>query len=100
MKNILLLGRLASKVNELAADVNDSQISLHPATNAEEASRQLDEQQIDLVVMGGGLDDEIRAQLCRLIWAKRDDLSIHIKDRASGPAAMAEFIKRIIKGLD
>ena len=94
MKNILLLGRLASIVDKLTDELSNENVLIHGATNAKEAVQQLDSHTINIVVMGGGLDDDIRAELCQLIWSKREDLTIHIKDRASGPSSMADFIKR------
>ncbi|EGM68058.1 hypothetical protein [Shewanella sp. HN-41] len=96
MKNILLLGRLTSIVDKLTDELSDERVLIHGATNAEEVIQQLDTHAIDIVVMGGGLADDIRAELCRLIWSKREDLTIHIKDRASGPGTMADFIKHVV----
>jgi DNA-binding response OmpR family regulator len=98
MKNILLLGRLASIVDKLTDELNDSNITLYGATNIGEAMLQLDSLPIDVVIMGGGLDDDTRAELCKLIWSKRDDLCLHIKDKASGPDSMSDFIIKVAKG--
>ena len=98
MSNILLVGRLPGIVENMTKEIRMPNVSLYGATNAKEIRTQLEGQSIDLVIMGGGLDDDQRGELCKLIMSIRDDLCIHLKDRASGPGGMANFIKGVIKG--
>jgi hypothetical protein len=67
------------------------------AHNRDEAMSQLDaEPNIASVVIGAGLDDTIRGDLVGVIAARRPDLSIHMKDRSSGSAGMAQFVRRLV----
>ncbi len=97
MTRILLLGRLHAIVDELTQELEAPGVGFVGATKAEEARAQLGDS-IDLVVMGGGLDDGQRTELCKLIWSLSDNLTIHIKDKASGPQGMAPFVGNVIKG--
>ena len=51
---------------------------------------------IRLAAMGAGLDDVTRGRLIAVIAAARPDVTIHLKDRASGPGGMAEFVVKLI----
>ena len=51
---------------------------------------------IRLAAMGAGLDDVTRGRLIAVIAAQRTDVTIHLKDRASGPGGMAEFVVKLI----
>ena len=51
---------------------------------------------IRLAAMGAGLDDDTRGRLIAVIAAARPDVTINLKDRASGPEGMAEFVVKLI----
>ena len=43
------------------------------------------------------LEDGVRGDLVGLIASQRPDLCIFVKDRASGPDAMVEFVRRVVE---
>ncbi|WP_299424260.1 hypothetical protein [uncultured Shimia sp.] len=45
------------------------------------------------------MDDDTRGDLIGLIATRRPDLSIHLKDRASGPDGMVGFVEQIVENL-
>lgn len=98
MKHLLLVGRLPGIVDNIKAQIEVPGIEMYGATNAAEVRAEMSNHPIDTVIMGGGLDDDTRGALCKLIMSIRDDLSIHLKDRASGPEGMTEFVRGVIKG--
>ena len=51
---------------------------------------------IRLAAMGAGLDADTRGRLIAVIAAARPDVTINLKDRASGPEGMAEFVVKLI----
>ena len=68
-------------------------------TNAE-VIQQLDtEPGIACVVMGAGLDDTVRGDLVGVIAARRPDITIHLKDRASGPDGLLPFTRRVVEAM-
>jgi len=96
MQNIILAGRLPSIVDNLTEQLSRNDVQFLGATNAEQLATHLDNPDVSAVIIGGGLDDAVRADLCLLVWSLRDDLPIHIKDRASGPTAMAGFVTSLL----
>lgn len=94
---VLLVGRLPSVVEKVASQLEDLPIEWLAAHNRDEVVRQLEaEPNIRCVVMGAGLDDSIRGELVGVIAARRPDIGIHLKDRASGPDGMAPFARRVV----
>ena len=95
---VLLVGRLPDVIRNVATELEDLPIQWLGAHNRDEVVAQLDaEPNIRSVVMGAGLDDTIRGELIGVIAARRPDLCIHVKDRASGPPGMAPFARRVIE---
>ncbi len=94
---VLLVGRLPGVVENVAKQLDDLPIQWLGAHDRTEVERQLDaEPNIRCVVVGAGLDDRIRGELVGVIAARRPDLAIHLKDRASGPPGMAPFVRRVV----
>lgn len=97
---VLLIGRLPGIVGHLADQLEDLPIRWLGAHDREEVLRQLDaEPAIACVVMGAGLDDAVRGELVAVIAGRRPDLSIHLKDRSSGPQGMAPFVRRVVTAM-
>jgi hypothetical protein len=95
---VLLVGRLPDVISNVARQLEDLPIQWLGAHDREEVIRQLDaEPGIRAVVMGAGLDDSIRGELIGTIAARRPDICIHLKDRASGVAGMAPFVRRVVE---
>ena len=95
---VLLVGRLPDVIANVAQQLEDLPIQWLGAHNREEVIAQLEaEPRILSVVIGAGLDDDIRGQLIGVIARRRPDLCIHLKDRASGPAGMAPFTRRVVE---
>lgn len=97
---VLLIGRLPGVVGTIAKELEGMPIRWLGAHNRDEVIRQLEtEPKISCVVMGAGLDDAIRGDLIGVIAKRRPDISIHLKDRTSGPAGMAEFVRKVVQAL-
>lgn len=96
---VLLVGRLPHVIGDVAKQLEDLPIRWLGAHDHGEVIRQLDrEPDICCVIMGAGLEDEIRGDLVGLIAARRPDICIHLKDRASGPEGMVPFVRRVVDG--
>lgn len=95
---VLLVGRLPAVVENVARELEDLPVQWLGAHNADEVVAQLErEPGIATVVMGAGLDDRLRGDLIGVIAGLRPDLCIHVKDRASGPAGMAPFVRSVVR---
>lgn len=98
MKHLLLVGRLPGIVDNIKAQIQVPGLEMYGATNDAEVRAEVTNHPIDTVIMGGGLDDDTRGALCETIMSIREDICIHLKDRASGPEGMAAFVRGVIKG--
>ena len=95
---VLLVGRLPDVISNVARQLEDLPIQWLGAHDRDEVIHQLDaEPGIRAVVMGAGLDDTIRGELIGVIAARRPDICIHLKDRASGVPGMAPFVRRVVE---
>ncbi|MEV8468932.1 hypothetical protein AB0T83_19480 [Fluviibacterium sp. DFM31] len=93
---VLLVGKLPGIVGHLADELEDLPVRWLGAHDHGEVMRQLDtEPSISCVIMGAGLNDDVRGDLVGLIAGQRPDVSIHLKDRASGPEGMADFVRKV-----
>ena len=100
---VLLIGKLPDVIGNVARRLDHLPIEWLGAHDQAETVRQLEcEPRIACVIMGAGLDDQMRGDLIELIATLRPDLCIHLKDRTSGPAGMLPFVERIVRmeGLD
>ncbi len=97
---VLLVGKLPNVIGGVAKKLDDLPIEWLGAHNRDEVIAQLEaEPRIACVVMGAGLDDTIRGELIGVIAARRPDISIHLKDRSSGPDGLAPFVRKVVEGL-
>jgi hypothetical protein len=53
----------------------------------------------DHVIVGGGLPLDLRLELVRAVFEHGDGITVHMKDRASGPQGYVPFIRAVIAGL-
>ncbi|EEE37707.1 hypothetical protein RKLH11_1543 [Rhodobacteraceae bacterium KLH11] len=95
---VLLIGRLPNVIGDVAQKLDHLPIQWLGAHDPDEVRRQLDaEPNIACVIMGAGLDDAVRGALVGTIAARRPDICIHLKDRASGPDGLVPFVERIVQ---
>ena len=97
---VLLVGRLPGVIGSIAQKLQDIPVEWLGAHDREEVIRQLAaEPRIACVVMGAGLDDDIRGELIGVIAERRPDISIHLKERSSGPDGMAPFVRKVVEAM-
>ena len=95
---VLLIGRLPQVIGNVAQQLEHLPIDWLGAHDQAEVIHQLDtEPRIDCVVMGAGLNDTIRGALIGMIASRRPDVSIHLKDRSSGPEGLVPFVERVVR---
>jgi hypothetical protein len=97
---VLLVGKLPGIAGRIEAALGDMPVEWLGAHNREEVERQLEaEPNIRCVVIGGTLGDDIRGELVGVIARRRPDLTIHIKDRESGPEGMPAFVRKVVEAV-
>jgi hypothetical protein len=97
---VLLVGRLPGIAGRMETALGDLQVEWLGAHSRDDVVRQLDaEPNIRCVVIGGTLNDEIRGDLIGAIASRRPDLTIHLKDRDSGPEGMPGFVRKVVEAM-
>lgn len=95
---VLLVGRLPHVIGNVARELDDLPIRWLGAHDHAEVVRQLEtEPGISCVIMGAGLDDNIRGDLIGVIASLRPDVCMHLKDRASGSEGMVPFVRQVVE---
>ena len=54
---------------------------------------------VDHVILGGGLDVETRANAVREVFRLSDMATVHMKDQRSGPEGFVPFARAVLHGL-
>ena len=100
MKNVLLLGRTGIVLDDVKEQLDVSDVELFAGTSLDDVREAFEANQIDTVVMGAGLDLELRVRIIEAIFDASQTTTVHMKDFASGPGGMLPFVNGILKGLD
>ena len=99
MKTCLILGRNGTIVEEVRKALNRSDIQIEMGTTYEDVVQAFQNNAIDTVIMGAGLDLEIRLQIIQYIFEMSKSTTVHMKDWDSGPAGMLPFVTHILANL-
>ena len=96
---VLLIGRLRDVIGATAQELEGLPVQWLGAHTREEVVEQLEsEPGITCAIIGSTMDDQLRGELIGVIAGRRPDISIHLKDRASGPAGFCPFVRRVVEG--
>ena len=95
-RNVLLVGLKAIVVEDARKRITARDVSLFSATSLEEVRKVFDEQTIDSVIVGAGLDLETRMQIVRHVFEASDTTTVHLKDKASGPQGFLPFVNSVL----
>jgi hypothetical protein len=97
---VLLVGKLPGIAQRMEAALGDMAIEWLGAHDRDEVIRQLEaEPSIRCVVIGGTPSDDLRGELVGIIASRRPDISIHLKDRTSGPEGMPVFVRQVVEAI-
>jgi hypothetical protein len=98
-RNVLLLGRLGVVVEDAQQQLRMPDVQLFVATGLDEVRSAFAQADIDHVIMGAGLDLEVRLQIVREVFRTSDKTTVHMKDFASGPEGFLPFVRSVLVGL-
>ena len=98
-KTILLLGRTGIDVQNVKKNISVKNANLLSGTSLNEVKTAFEENNIDIVVMGAGIDLDIRTTIVQHIFTVSKSTSVHMKDWDSGPQGMVPFIDGVLRGL-
>jgi hypothetical protein len=98
-KRVLLLGVLASVVDEAKQQLHLADIEFLGGAEVDDVRSAFAQADIDHVIMGGGLDLETRLAIVREVFRSSDRATVHMKDQMSGPEGFLPFVRAVLLGL-
>ena len=92
---VLLLGKhpVLTEPLELAG------VDYETGSSIEELRAALARGTFEHAIVGGGLPLDTRLELVRAVFEHSDAITVHMKDRASGPQGYVPFIRAVVAGL-
>ncbi len=100
MKNCLLLGRKGIIVDDVKDGIDPTSINLFGGKSLQDVKDTFDQNKIDIVIMGAGLDIIDRLDIVRYIFETSKSTTVHMKDWNSGPGGMLPFVNSVLNGLE
>lgn len=100
MKKILLVGKQLTNIpsgDELI--IKDAEYFAAPDLSHVQQVFAKNNNAIDVVIMGAGVELEKRLEVVRYIFNVSNITSVHMKDWATGPEGFVPFINAVLKGL-
>ncbi len=100
MKKILLVGKQLTSVPLLdQLNIRDVQYFAAPDLKTVKHIFENDNNAIDIVIMGAGIELEKRLEVVRYVLSTSNTTSVHMKDWETGPEGFVPFINRVLTGL-
>jgi hypothetical protein len=94
--HVLIVGRLLDIVDDTRSRVRCDRAALYGATNLDEVRKTLALNPIDVMVIGAGIELSERLAIARAAFELSEHVTVHLKDKASGPAGFAPFVEQVI----
>lgn len=97
--HVLIVGRLLDTVDDTRSRVQCEGVMLYGATNLDEARTALALKPINVMVVGAGIELWERLAIVRAAFEQSESITVHLKDKASGPAGFAPFVERVVRSM-
>jgi len=98
MKKILLVGKQLTSVPP-DLNIKDAQYFAAPDLKAAQQIFEKNNNAIDIVIMGAGIELEKRLEIVRYVLTTSMATTVHMKDWETGPKSFVPFINRVLSGL-
>lgn len=95
---ILIIGRKQVVIDGLIATLTAQGRNVTGTDSRDEVTEILGEEDIDLIVLGGGLADDVRSEFSTYIKSINPEIPIRLKDRVQGPEGMVDMINKLVTG--
>jgi hypothetical protein len=99
MKHVLILGKKGVTIQDVQQKLNLPDVVLHGGTSIDDLRALFATTKVDHVIMGAGLELEVRLAIVREIFTASETTTVHLKDVASGPEGMLPFVQHLLTGL-
>ena len=100
MKKVLIVGKLLTNV-PAPEEISVKNISTFGASNLGEVKKVFERtsNEMDVVIIGAGIELETRLEIVKYIFELSDTVTIHMKDKVSGPGNFLPFINTVLRGM-
>jgi hypothetical protein len=99
-KRVLLLGVVAAIVEDVQQQLQMPEIEFIGGTSVDDVRSAFAQADINHVIIGGGLDLEVRLKMIQQVFLASDLASVHMKDQMSGPEGFLPFARSLLIGLN
>ena len=100
MKKILLVGKSLTTVPPLdQLAIKDAEYFAAPGILAVQQVFEKNNNVIDIVIMGAGIELEKRLDVVRYVFSTSNTTTVHMKDWETGPEGFVPFINKVLLGL-
>lgn len=96
---VLILGLRPALVDNFRRELGGEDVELLTGTDLDGLRAAFADQDVDHVILGGGLDIATRADAVREIFRLSDKATVHMKDQMSGPEGFVPFARALLRGL-
>lgn len=96
MRTALIVGRLESVVENAEEGLHVPDVKVLGGTGIDDVRAAFAQGNVDVVIMGAGIDLDSRLEIVRAIFELSDSTSVHMKDRQSGPQGFLPFIRSVL----
>jgi hypothetical protein len=99
-KRVLLLGVIPAVVEDVQQQLQMPEIEFIAGTSIDDVRSAFARADINHVIIGGGLDLEIRLKMVQQVFQTSDPTTVHMKDQMSGPEGFLPFVRSVLIGLN
>lgn len=99
-QTVLLLGRTQFDEEATRSSIDPAlDVEILTANSLNDVRDALSKHDIDVVIVGAGLDETTRVDVVRHVITASPTTTVHLKDRASGREGMMPFVNGVLTGL-
>lgn len=96
-RKVILLGREQKNLDKGLESITVSEVECITCTSLESLADALQDQGVDTAILGAGLSINVRLEAIRMIYEASDKISVHMKERVSGPEGFGPFANRVLQ---
>jgi hypothetical protein len=96
---VLILGLRPALVENFRLELGQEDVELATGTDLEGLRAAFADEDVDHVILGGGLDIATRADAVQEVFRLSDKATVHMKDQMSGPEGFVPFARAVLRGL-
>ena len=96
---VLIVGLRPALVENFRRELGQEDVELLTGTDLDGLRAAFSDEDVDHVILGGGLDIATRADAVREVFRLSDKATVHMKDQLSGPEGFVPFARALLRGL-